>query len=229
MLDLANAVGIVRMFNSIRVFNCVLQQSHSERRPTGLMACAKTAAGFAVEVFVEQNEITPVRVGAVFVNFSVTRALASFIRQKDAREPARKLLRDFLECEHFSRTYWTLYFQLIAIEMVVAFERFDEQVIDRKPDRAAPVRVAAEKVAGAFAGHVIHAMFLVPRSEDVGFVAMDARDRAQSVGREKFVFIEHVAQQAHEPVVGRRSKHPVAEMRARFAVGDRRLEVFAVV
>jgi hypothetical protein len=51
----ANVVGIVRVFNSIPVFNCVLQQSRSERRPSGLMACAKTTAGFAVEVFVEQN------------------------------------------------------------------------------------------------------------------------------------------------------------------------------
>jgi hypothetical protein len=72
-------------------------------------------------------------------------------------------------------------------------------------------------------------MFLVPGDEDVGLVAMDARDRAQSVGREKFVLIEHVAQGTHEPVVGRRSEHPVAEMRARFTVGDRRFEVFAVV
>ena len=58
------AFGFVRVFDSIRVFNCVLQQSHSERRPTGLMVCAKTAAGFAMEVFVEQNQITPVGVGA---------------------------------------------------------------------------------------------------------------------------------------------------------------------
>jgi hypothetical protein len=56
------AVGFVRVFDSIRVFDCVLQQSHSERRPTGLMACAKTTAGFAMEVFAEQNQITPVRV-----------------------------------------------------------------------------------------------------------------------------------------------------------------------
>ena len=115
-------------------------------------------------------------------NISVTRALAIFIRQEDAREPARKLLRNFLECKHFLRTYWTLYFQLIAVEMVVAFECLDDQVIDREPNRAAPVRVAPEEVAGAFAGHVIHPMFLVPGDEDVGLVAMDARDRAQTVG-----------------------------------------------
>ena len=140
------AVRFVRVFDSIRVFNCVLKQSRSERRPTGLMACAKTAAGFAVEVFVEQNQITPAGVGAVFFNLSVTRALVIFIRQKDAREPARKLLCNFLQREHFSRTYWTLYLQLIAVEMVVAFECLDDQVIDRELDRAAPVGVATEEV-----------------------------------------------------------------------------------
>src|SRR5262245_29893535 len=99
------------MFDSIRVLNRVLQQSRSERRPTGLMACAKTAAGFAMEVFMEQNQITPIGVEAVFFNTSMTRARAILIRQEDAREPARKLLRNFLERKHFPRTYWTLYFQ----------------------------------------------------------------------------------------------------------------------
>jgi hypothetical protein len=86
----------VRVVDSIRVFDCVLQQSHSERRPTGLMACAKTGACLAVKVFVEQNQITPGWVEAVFLNISVTRALAIFIRQEDAREPAGKLLRNWL-------------------------------------------------------------------------------------------------------------------------------------
>ena len=99
-----------------------------------------------MEVFVEQNQITPVRVGAVFFSFSVTRALAIFNRQEDAREPARKLLRNFVEREHFSRTYRTLYFQLIAVEMVVALECFPDEVIDRELDRAGPVGVATEEV-----------------------------------------------------------------------------------
>ena len=108
-------------------------------------------------------------------------------------------MRNFLECEHFSGTNWTLYLQLIAVEMVIAFECLDDEVIDREPNRAAPVGVAAEEVAGAFAGHVIHAMFLMPGDENVGLVAVDARDRAQSVGRKKFILIEHVAQGMHEP------------------------------
>ena len=139
------AIGCGCVLDSIRVFNCVLKQSRSERRPTGLMACAKTAAGFAVEVFVEQNQITPVGVGAVFFNTSMTRALAMFIRQEDAREPARKLVRNFLECKHFPRTYWTLYFQLIAVEMVVAFECFDDEVIDWEPDRAAQLELPPKR------------------------------------------------------------------------------------
>ena len=65
-------------------------------------------------------------------------------------------------------------------------------------------------------------MLLVPGDEDVGLVAMDARDRAQSVRGVKFVLIEHVAQGTHEPVVGRRSEQSAAEMRARFEEGDRR-------
>ncbi len=116
-----------------------------------------------------------------------------FARQEDIREPARKFVRELLQRQHFSGTDRALHLQLVAVEMVVAFKGFDDQVVDREPDRAAPVGVAAEKVAIAFAGNIIDTMFLVPGDEDVGLIAMDTRDRAQSVGREKLVFVEHVA------------------------------------
>jgi hypothetical protein len=45
---------------------------------------------------------------------------AVLIRQKDAREPTRKLLGDLLERYHFSRTSRTFDLKLVAIKVVVA-------------------------------------------------------------------------------------------------------------
>jgi hypothetical protein len=47
------------------------------------MACATAAAGFAVEVFMEKHEITPVRIGRIFRDLAMTWSRAVFVRQKD--------------------------------------------------------------------------------------------------------------------------------------------------
>ena len=64
------------------------------------MARAAAAAGFAVKVFVEKHQITPVRVVRVFPKVPMTRAGAILVRQKDASQSTRQLTRDFLERHH---------------------------------------------------------------------------------------------------------------------------------
>src|SRR5436190_12573166 len=83
--------------------------------------------------------------------------------------------------------------------MVVALERFDEQVVNRKPDRPAPVRVAAEEMGVAFARRVIDTMFVIANAENIRPVFVDAGDGAQAVRREKLRFIEHIAQRTLQP------------------------------
>ena len=63
---------------SIRVINCVLQKFHRQRGPAGLMARAQAAAGFAVKIFVEQNQIAPMRIGRVFLVLRRGRAVRPF-------------------------------------------------------------------------------------------------------------------------------------------------------
>ena len=67
------------------------------------MARAKTAAGFAVEVFVKQNQVAPVGIGGVFLDFAMTWTHPFLVRQKGAGEAAREFLRDFLQVHHLSR------------------------------------------------------------------------------------------------------------------------------
>ena len=51
--------------------------------------------------------------------------------------------------------------------MVVAFQRLDQQVVDGKPDRAAPVGIAAEQAGGGLARLVIDPVFLAVEVENV--------------------------------------------------------------
>src|SRR5438128_10050493 len=145
------------------------------------MAGAAAAAGFAVEIFVEKNEIAPVRIVRVFPNLAMTRARAILVRQKDAPQPACQLARYFLKCRHVSGTGRALHFERFAIKQVITFERFDDQKVDREPNRAAPVRVATEEITVSLARNVIDPVFFVAYAEDVRFVTMDARDGAQSI------------------------------------------------
>lgn len=84
--------------------------------------------------------------------------------------------------------------------MGVAFEGLDDQVVDGKPDGATPVGVAAEHVGIAFAGDVIDTMFGLTRVEDVGVVEVVAREGADAVGREKFLFIQQAGEEALKSV-----------------------------
>jgi hypothetical protein len=83
------------------------------------MARPQTAAGFTVEVFVEQNQVAPMRVRRVFLYAAVTRAFAMLVRQKDARQPARKLVGDFLQRHHISGAHRALDLESFAKEKVV--------------------------------------------------------------------------------------------------------------
>ena len=131
------------------------------------MARAEPAAGVAVEVFVEQNQIAPMRIGCVFLLPAVAGARPILVRQKNARESARDFLRHLLQVHHVARAGRAFDLEVVAVEVVVAFERLDDQIIDREPDRTAPIRVTAEEIARSFARHVIDSMLFIARVEDV--------------------------------------------------------------
>src|SRR5438477_12771868 len=103
------------------------------------MACAAATAGFTVEVFMEKHQIRPGRIGRVLGDLAMTWPRAVFVRQKDACQSARKLTCDLLERHHVSGAGWTLNFERFAVEEVITLERFDDEKIDREPNRSAPV------------------------------------------------------------------------------------------
>ena len=147
------------------------------------MTGAAATAGFAVEILVKQHEIAPVRIIRVPRHIAMTWACAILVRQKDTPQPAGKFARYFLKRHHVSGPGRAFDFERVAIKEVITFERFDDQEIDREPDRTAPVRVAAEKVAVPLTRNVIDPVFFVACAEDVRFFAVNPGNRAKSVWR----------------------------------------------
>src|SRR5437660_4863764 len=108
------------------------------------MAGADSLAGVAVEVFVEGDGVAPVRVGLEFFKVAEDGALAVGAAQEDASEAAGDFGGDFPKVHHLARACRALYFEIVAVVVMELLERFDNQVVNRKPDWPAPVRVAAK-------------------------------------------------------------------------------------
>lgn len=103
------------------------------------MAGPKAAAGFAVKIFVEQNQVAPMGVSGVFFDLAVAGPGPILVRQKGARQSAGNLLGHLLQVHHVSGSGRAFDLEAVTIEMVITLECFDDQVIDREPDRATPI------------------------------------------------------------------------------------------
>ena len=61
------------------------------------------------------------------------------IGKEEFGQTARKLTGHFIKIHAYARARRTLDGERIAIKVVVAFKRLEQQVIDREPDRTAPI------------------------------------------------------------------------------------------
>src|SRR5262249_30528245 len=108
------------------------------------MARAEPAARLAVEVLVEQQIVAPVG-GLLEARVRVEYRPAAIGRTpEDADEALRQQVSDRAQRQQLARTSRALHQEVVAVVAVVFLQRLDQQVIDREPDRAAPVGVAAK-------------------------------------------------------------------------------------
>src|SRR5512135_988635 len=75
----------------------VLDVPDGEGRPPRLMAGPEAPARVAVEIFMEQHEIVPVRISRVAAVVAVAGPASAGIRKEDPRQPGAQLLSDFLQ------------------------------------------------------------------------------------------------------------------------------------
>src|ERR1700704_3086875 len=114
------------------------------------MTSAESCTVIPVEVLEEQEQIPPVGIGLEFFHGAVHRAATIFIAQKDVSKAAGKLSGDVPKTHLRSGARRKLEQKTPAGEEVKLLKRFDQKIIQGKPDRPAPVGIPAEQPGGRF-------------------------------------------------------------------------------
>ena len=89
-------------------------------------------------------------------------------------------------------------------------QRLDQEIVDRKPDRSAPIRIASKQTGAGLRRFVVHAMFMAHDRDDIGMIFVIARESPNAVGRQKFLFVQQVPQDGFQPIAtheGKKSPH----------------------
>src|SRR5947199_9819148 len=100
-----------------------------------------------MEVFIEEDEVAPMRVFLELLRPSVDRPPAICIAQENTRQSTLNLLGHFEQGHVAAGTSRALNFELIAVEAVQVHQASNDQRIDWHPHWPPPVGVAAEHPA----------------------------------------------------------------------------------
>src|SRR5258705_13593819 len=119
------------------------------------MARANAGAVIAVEVFVQPDEISPVRVGLELGDASVDRPSAIRPAQENTGQASGELSGYVPEGRALTRSGRALDLKAGTIEVVELLKGLDQQVVDGKPDRSAPVGISAEEPRARFVRVVV--------------------------------------------------------------------------
>src|SRR5688572_23820572 len=147
------------------------------------MACTDASPRIAVEIFVEQREAAPVRIAGISRVISVAGASSGSVGQERFRKAAAQLSRHLKEIHVLTRSRGALDAYFVTVEMVIPFQSLDDEIVHRKPDRPAPIGIAAKQAGCGLARRVIHTMLLTIGLQHEGVIAMKARQRPYAVRR----------------------------------------------
>ena len=70
---------------------------------------------------------------------AIHRPPADAVTQKDMRKPPRDFRSNLAQVHHLTRAGRALNLEAIAEIVMKLLQRFDDQIVERKPDRAAPI------------------------------------------------------------------------------------------
>src|SRR5579883_735245 len=126
----------------------LLDEFSNQAGPPGLMIGADASTVVAVKVFVKQNEVFPVRVA--LEHFDAARHGAPSIRpaQEEMNQAAREVRGHGPQIHFVARTRGAFDTEILAVIVMKFLQRFDNEVVDGKPDRSAPIGIAAKNSRG---------------------------------------------------------------------------------
>ncbi len=86
--------------------------------------------------------------------------------------------------------------EVVAVVVMELLQRLDDEIVDRKPDRPAPVGIATEHSGVRFGRQILHAVLHPSDVQDVRVVEMIPGKRPNAVRAKEFVLAEQVRQHA---------------------------------
>src|SRR5439155_2810752 len=159
-----------------RLFSPRLQQLGHQAGPPRLVRCAHAPSRVTVKVLVKQHMVAKVWVVLKATVAAEYGPLAVRIPEEDPVQAGGELAGDLVDRVIPTGTRRTLHFEIVAVVVVELLERFDEQVIDRHPDRSAPIRVSAKESRRGFAGLILDREALPIPLERVWTIAVVSRE-----------------------------------------------------
>src|SRR6516165_11761558 len=140
--------------------------------PSGLMASAEAGAVVAVEVFIEQDEIPPMRILLKLPCSPVNRPPLVLVVEKDVVRPVRKLLSDLIQCHLPARASGTFHPEIIPIIDVILQQSTDDQAVNGHPDGSTPVGIATEHSRVRLRRQIVHPVFLATDAKYIGMLGV---------------------------------------------------------
>src|SRR6516165_1830890 len=123
------------------------EQIHQERHqssPAGLVIRPDPCSVVTVEILVEQNVVEPMRIGLKLFCAAIYGPAPMLVTKEDLSQPLDDLLSHLEEVHEASGPGRTFDFEIVAVVLVKAQQRPNDQSVNRKPDWTTPVRVAAK-------------------------------------------------------------------------------------
>ena len=176
------------------VFRQILHTPQDEGGPAGLVAGPDAPARVPMEVFGKEHEILPVRIVSKFGDTSMAGATTVLIGKKYLHQPSGYLLGNLLETEQSAGPGGALHPEAVTVEVVIPLKGLDKEIVHRKPDGSAPVRVAAEKPRVGLARNVFDPVFRTIDLKDVRPLPVNPGEGTDTVGREEFSLVQQVAE-----------------------------------
>lgn len=108
-------------------FPALLQELRDQCCPTRLMAGSNPSAIVPVEIFVEPNIVSKIRIGLEFLRSAPHRPQSRvLISQKDSRQAAGKPCGHFPQIHVLAGAGRELHFEIVPVVMAEALQRFDQ-------------------------------------------------------------------------------------------------------
>ena len=168
--------------------------------PAGLVEGADRGAVVAVEVLAEDQVVVPGRIGLHDLGPAEAGPPAVRAAGEDRDQPVRQVGGDLVQGQLLAGPGRVLDREVVAEEPVVPLQDADHQVVQREPDRAAPVGVPAEHGRGGLGRLVVDARRDALDLELVGMVAVIGGQGPQAVRGQELALVEQLGEQPLQPV-----------------------------